>query len=102
MDLVHLRGLIENVEFIKPVQSVPVTDTQIATLFADELSAYSYTEVNGKLELNKIQRFDFDGPCIDETIKLSMIHMFCLCPHRDISPDVCSFLVYLQTFDFVF
>ena len=70
MDLVHLRGLIENVEFIKPVQSVPVTNTQIATLFADELSAYSYTEVNGKLELNKIQRFDFDGPCIDETIKL--------------------------------
>ena len=50
--------LVENTEFIKPVQNVCVTDSQIAILFADELSAYSYYENKGKLELNKIQRFE--------------------------------------------
>ena len=50
--------LVEDVEFVKPVQGVSVTETQIAIRFADEVSAYSYDDVNGKLELTKIQRFE--------------------------------------------
>lgn len=53
--------LSHDVEFIKPVQSVSVTDTQIAIGFSDEISTYSIEEVNGKIKLVKLDRFDTNG-----------------------------------------
>ncbi|OHS99090.1 hypothetical protein TRFO_34585 [Tritrichomonas foetus] len=55
--------LIEDVEFIKPVQGVAVTDTQIAIRFADEVSAYAFDNIGGRLELTKVGRFDTNFNC---------------------------------------
>ena len=55
--------LIEDVEFIKPVQGVAVTETQIAIRFADEVSAYSFDNVGGRLDLTKVGRFDTNFNC---------------------------------------
>ena len=55
--------LMEDVEFIKPVQGVAVTETMIAIRFADEISAYAFENVQGHLELNKFGRFDTNFNC---------------------------------------
>ncbi|KAH0786649.1 intraflagellar transport protein [Histomonas meleagridis] len=55
--------LVEDVEFIKPVQGVAVTDHQVAVRFSDEVSAYEFDDINGHLELTKIGRFDTNFNC---------------------------------------
>ncbi|OHS98387.1 hypothetical protein TRFO_35234 [Tritrichomonas foetus] len=55
--------LIEDVEFIKPVQGVAVTETMVAIRFADEVSAYAFENIGGRLELNKVGRFDTNFNC---------------------------------------
>ena len=56
--------LIEDTEFIKPIQGVAVNQSLIAVMFADEVSTYSFEEVdNGQLELTKVGRFDTNFQC---------------------------------------
>ena len=55
--------LVEDVEFIKPVQGVAVTESLVAIRFFDEVSAYAYENVNGRIELNKVGRFDTNFNC---------------------------------------
>ena len=47
--------------------------------------------------LDDVVFLEFDGPCIDEMIKLSIIRMLCIYPHCDISPDVRSFFFGLHS-----
>ena len=56
--------LTEPIEFIKPVQGVAVNDSMIAIRFADEVSAYSFQDEDGRLELSKIGRFETNFDCI--------------------------------------
>lgn len=57
----HIMGtdLVEDVEFIKPVQAISVTENQVAVKFSDEVSAYTYDNVGGRLELTKLGRFTY-------------------------------------------
>lgn len=68
--------LMEDVEFIKPVQGVSVTETMIAIRFADEVSAYSFENINGHLELNKFGRFDTNFNC-NKFFIFSNNYVFC-------------------------
>ena len=56
--------LLEDTEFVKPIQGVAVNQTRIAVRFADEVSTYEFDEVEGgSLELTKFGRFDTNFQC---------------------------------------
>ena len=50
--------LTEPVEFVKPVQGISLSENMISIRFPDEVSAYTFDEVEGHLELTKLGRFD--------------------------------------------
>lgn len=50
--------LVEDVEFVKPVQRISITELHVSVLFHDEVSIYSYDDVNGEIKLERKNKFD--------------------------------------------